>query len=363
MSTMTSSSLSTRLPFLVFGIMPVLVATLMLQSGPALGDEAAQEFAVHGNLPLAKLSLPPRGKGRLSFVDGEGRLIAIQDLVDLGEEGVSFDDTAVTVGRRVRNAVFGVKLKGGAIPLALNLDRKGRRDAPSNVRIEVPPQWLIQANESTSPTTHSETDRSTDALALAIHEWVMANPDVIRASLDPNREAFAKAQEMRAEILASGAPRLHAGAGEVTIVAFGDYLCGYTQQAFPSVQAAIQSGASVQVQELAILGPDSEALAKRALAADAFGLYAQAHELLMVGGGGNLSDDEFAKAIGAHPAKFSDALASTEVVEAYDRSRNLAATVGINFTPVFLIYGPNGFQMSPGYIDPSSMMEMVESVR
>ncbi len=343
-----------RTPFARFRGTLAAAACLAAAAAPAAAPAgAAPKAAVHGEAPLVRLRAPSRGEARLVFTDRAGRPLAVTRLVDADDAGASTDGAFVTLGPAADAAPFAVALERGTVPIVVHATRRGGRGAPALAFVRVPPQWLAPP----------EARPATAGLDQAISDWVMANPDVIRAALDPSRQAFANAEAMRAEILSSGAPTLHEGDRAVTVVAFGDYRCGFTRDSFPSLQAALEEGAGVQVQEFAVLGPESEALARRALAAQRLGRYAAAHELLMAGDGAELGDAAFAAAIGADPAAFAEALASPAVAQAFDGARALAGRVGIGGTPAFLVYGPNGFRMSPGHTEPEGMLEMIESVR
>lgn len=120
----------------------------------------------------------------------------------------------------------------------------------------------------------------------AIHDWVLAHPEVLLESVERyNQKQSANADKAQAEAVAVATralpaerPRLetpYAGAwagnprGDVTLVAFMDYACGYCRASLPAIEELLKRDPNVRVvyREYPVLGPDSLVAARWALAA------------------------------------------------------------------------------------------------
>ena len=151
----------------------------------------------------------------------------------------------------------------------------------------------------------------------------------------------------------------------MTVVEFSDYRCGYCKKAHPEIQALVESDPNVRlvVKEFPILGPDSVAAARMALAAlqldpDRFGAL---NDALMSFEGG--LTEATAYQIAAHagydiPA-LKEAAASDAVSQAVAANYALARDLGLEGTPAFII----GNQIVRGYIPLEQMQAAVEQTR
>jgi protein-disulfide isomerase len=130
-------------------------------------------------------------------------------------------------------------------------------------------------------------------------------------------------------------------AGNVSIVVFLDYNCGYCQRAIPELNKLISADKNVRliVKEFPILGPESMFAAKAALASAKQDKYAQFHAALTAKRGVKNKSRVLATAekIGLDVAKLQKDMDDTSVTEVIARNHALARSLSIDGTPTFIL--------------------------
>ena len=195
------------------------------------------------------------------------------------------------------------------------------------------------------------------ALDNAIRDYLLKNPEVIRDAMMAleAKEQQAKADEAR-KALTTHAKQLYDDPaspvggnpkGDVTVVEFFDYRCGYCRKVSPTVAALIESEPNVRVvyKEFPILGAESLNASRAALAAHRQGKYVEFHKALMA------TDDiteavitKIASDLGLDPVRFAKDREDAQTGAAIDATYALASALKINGTPAFVI----GQQLIPG---------------
>lgn len=129
--------------------------------------------------------------------------------------------------------------------------------------------------------------------------------------------------------------------GDVSVVEFFDYNCGYCRRALPDVVKLVQDDGKVRLvlKELPIFGEESEDAAKYALAADKQGKYFDMHQKLMTEPGKANKEKalKIAKEIGLDMDKLEKDVLDPSIKEALDESKELAEKLGLQGTPLYLI--------------------------
>lgn len=205
-----------------------------------------------------------------------------------------------------------------------------------------------------------------------VRDYLLKNPAVIREAmqvLQAREEAEKQAaasqamKQYRAELLQNadspvgGNPK-----GDITIVEFFDYNCGYCKRVAPTVAAVLRNDPNVRVvyKEFAILGPQSIVAARAALAAKRQGKYHEFHVALM---SAEQADENSvaatARALGLDYAQLVKDMADPAIEEQLERNYRLATAIGINGTPAFVI----GDRLVPGAVDEAAMMEIIATER
>ena len=129
--------------------------------------------------------------------------------------------------------------------------------------------------------------------------------------------------------------------GDVSVVEFFDYNCGYCRRALPDVVKFVHSDSNVRLvlKELPIFGEESEAAAKLALASIKQGKYFELHQKLLSGPGKVDKEKALrdAKELGLDVDRLQKDADDPSVKAALDESKDLAQKLGLRGTPFYLI--------------------------
>jgi protein-disulfide isomerase len=206
---------------------------------------------------------------------------------------------------------------------------------------------------------------SPSGLEKAIHDYIMRNPKVIRDALAKAEELERLEQNKRvlkshsARLYQSGSPTVGAADAKVTIVEFYDYNCPYCRKVHTELMAFLAKHPDTRIilKDIATFGKDSEAVARIALAAAKQGKFAEMHGALMThkGKASEATGIEVARKLGLDVDRLKKDAASAETAKQLDETRELANTLGVSGTPLFII-GHNGI---PGA--PENLMAQIET--
>jgi len=184
-----------------------------------------------------------------------------------------------------------------------------------------------------------------------VRDYLLNHPELfleIQSALEKKLEAMeaeqlAKAISDNAADLfrRADAPVVGNPKGDVTVVEFFDYNCGFCKRGFPDLAKLIENDKNVRVvfKELPILSEGSMEAARVALAAKAQGKYWELHRELM-STKGSVNGEVALKAagkLGLDVAKLKEDMKSPEVSKEIETVRTLAQKMGINGTPHYLI--------------------------
>ena len=219
------------------------------------------------------------------------------------------------------------------------------------------------------------TDAQKQAVEQIVREYLTQNPEVVVDAIKVYRERQEKAEEARNQAaLQTHRAKLFDDAstpiggnpkGDVTIVEFFDYRCGYCKRAFPSVQELLKSDGNIRYvyKELPILGEQSMFASRAALAG--FRADPKKYEAFrgaMMSAQGALTEERvlrLAKESGYDPAALKKGMAAPEVQAMISENYKLAENLGITGTPAFVI----GDQLVPGAVSVDTMRELVAKAR
>ncbi len=129
--------------------------------------------------------------------------------------------------------------------------------------------------------------------------------------------------------------------GDIAVVEFFDYNCGYCKRGLLDIVKLIESDPKVRVvfKELPILSKGSEEASRIALAARKQGKYWELHRAMLSSKGqlNEASTLQIAEKLGLDVAKLKADMASPEVKAEIEKSEALAKKMGVNGTPHFLV--------------------------
>ncbi len=204
-----------------------------------------------------------------------------------------------------------------------------------------------------------------------IKDYLLKNPIIIRQAIEALRtqeEAAKKAQAAAAlkthkdqlfydkTSPVAGNPK-----GDITIVEFFDYNCGYCKRAAPTLKAVMKKDPNVRIvyKEFAILGPKSIIAARAALAAQRQGKYQEFHDGLMTGQADEDSIAALANSLGMDYAKLRKDMGDPKINQVLQNNYQLATTLGINGTPAFVI----GERLVPGAVGVAALTQIIKEER
>ncbi|MBP1805958.1 DsbA family protein [Rubellimicrobium aerolatum] len=220
------------------------------------------------------------------------------------------------------------------------------------------------------------TPEEREAFRAEVRAYLLDNPEVLSeaiAVLDSRQEeqqAEADAALVRDNLQAIAQDgRSWTGGnpdGDVTVVEFMDYRCGYCRRAFEEVEELVATDGNIRfvLKEFPILGPQSElasrfAIAVRQVHGDQ--AYKDAHDALML-----LESDvdegslaRLAEGLALDPAPLLAAMDSPEVTAVIAANHDLARALGITGTPTFVM----GDRMLRGYVPLPAMEAIVAEER
>ena len=194
-----------------------------------------------------------------------------------------------------------------------------------------------------------------------VHNYLTKNPEIlVEMTTELDKRQAADQVEKQQKLISDNANAMFRSPlafvagnpdGDVSVVEFFDYNCGYCKRALPDVVKLVDNDSKVRVvlKELPIFGEDSEAAAKAALAAHKQGKYFEMHQKLFTEPG--KADKEkalrIAGELGLDTAQLEKDMADPEVQRSLDEAKELAQKLGLQGTPLYLI----GDRVIPGAPD------------
>ena len=220
-------------------------------------------------------------------------------------------------------------------------------------------------------------DKHPEQIERIVREYIAAHPEVLRdaiAALVKSR-APAPNADKTAEITGNSAALFDSThqvtignpEGDVTLVEFFDYNCGYCKRALDDALRLIKSdsGLRIVLKEFPVLGRNSAEAAQVAIAVrmqdEGGGKYLEFHRKLLENRGpvdraGALA---IAAGIGLDMARLERDMVSEEVRATLDESVRLARALGLTGTPSYVI----GNQVVVGAVGLAALQEKIRTKR
>lgn len=230
------------------------------------------------------------------------------------------------------------------------------------------------AATATEPKPASTEKLPVSEIEKIVHDYLMREPQVIYQAIQElqKRQQAEEATRQQAMIAQhsdeifrhADDPVAGNAQGDVTLVEFFDYHCGYCRSMVPGLQAMIGGDPELRFvfKDLPVLGPDSVTAAKAALAASKLDpkKYFDFHLALMKSK--DLSRDAIlAVAVeqGFDREQIAAEMDQPWVQERINANLALAEQLGINGTPSFVI----GKTLIPGAVDLARLAQLVSDER
>lgn len=228
---------------------------------------------------------------------------------------------------------------------------------------------LVAGCSTTAKETQQVSAPSQEVTDTAIERYIRAHPEVIIESiqaLEAKREAEQKERQQVAlkarqnELLHDPSSPVSGNLkGEITVVEFYDYRCGYCKKAASAVTELQKIDPRVRVvyKDFPILGESSELAAKAALASQIQGKHQAFHEALF-SSHGDMTKHEILKiavAVGLDANRLEADMGNPKWQAVIDKNRALARDLGISGTPGFIV----GNELVPGWLDLNGLKELI----
>lgn len=217
------------------------------------------------------------------------------------------------------------------------------------------------------------TPAQADAVRALVRDYILQNPEIISEAvrLLQEREQAQSAAKQRQTFAAlkgdifddPAAPILGNPKGDVTIVEFFDYRCGYCKQVAPAIAKLLEEDRNIRlvVKEFPILGPESVVASRAALAAVKQGKYTPFHWALL-NAKGQLDEAQImriAGQVGLDTKLLRQDMAAPAIEATIKRSYGLAEALQIRGTPAFIV----GEELVPGAVDLPALKALVAKAR
>lgn len=208
------------------------------------------------------------------------------------------------------------------------------------------------------------------AIEEIVKDYLINNPEVfleIQQSLEAKMDKI-QAEKLKSVIAESAKEIYHdpKGAvagnanGNITVVEFFDYNCGYCKRSFQDVAKLIGSDAGLRIvfKELPILSKGSEEASRVALAARIQGKYWEMHRAIFESRApaNEANSLKLAEKLGLDMSRLKADMNGPEVKAELEKTKQLAQRMGINGTPHFLV----GDRSIPGA--PENLVEQINGL-
>lgn len=211
------------------------------------------------------------------------------------------------------------------------------------------------------------------AVEAIVRDYIARNPELVLQAIAAieARQKAENEESQQAALVAhrdalerrDGDPVLGNPDGDVTIVEFFDYQCGYCKTMARPMRELVHGDGKVRwvLKEFPILGPESVVAARASLAADRQGLYEAFHFTLMELRG-RLSEAaiwQAATEAGLDIDRLRKDMADPAIAATIDANYQLAQALRIEGTPAFVI----GRTLVPGAAPKEHLAELVRKAR
>ena len=204
-----------------------------------------------------------------------------------------------------------------------------------------------------------------------IEDYLLRNPIIIRQAINALRAKEENTKKARiSEALKTHEQQIFRDEtspvggnpkGDITLVEFFDYNCGYCKKAATTLKAVVEKAPNIRVvyKEFAILGPESATAARAALAAHRQGKYIEFHEGLMAEEANESNILALVKSLGMDYSRFRKDMGRSDIEAILQKNYQLANILGITGTPVFVI----GARIIPGAVSEEVLQRAVKEER
>jgi protein-disulfide isomerase len=221
--------------------------------------------------------------------------------------------------------------------------------------------------------TDSFSEGQVKSIEKVVKDYLLNHPEIM---LEVQEAYEKKAEAKRGEATRSRMPEfyqslsslsgelamLSVGSGDVTLVEFFDYNCGYCRQTLPELFKLSDSDKNLKVQfmEYPILAPGSTEASKVAIAAAKQGKYVEFHKAMFAAGRASKDSAlKVAEQIGLNMDKVKADAASPETEALLAKMSEIGKRMFVDGTPTFVV----GDKTNPGAADYDILKQLVDETR
>jgi protein-disulfide isomerase len=220
------------------------------------------------------------------------------------------------------------------------------------------------------------TDQQKQAIGEIVKDYLLKNPEVLTEVIAELEKRQAEAQqvaqagavkETKQSLL--NAPHSYVvgnPSGDVTLVEFFDYNCGYCKKALTDVQALMKSDPKLRVvlKDFPVLGPDSVEASRVALAVknQLQGQKLLDYHVKVMDTRGRVNGERamtVAKELGVDMGRLQKDVESAEIRNALQENMALGDKLNLSGTPAFVV----GETVIPGAVGLEPLKQLVDNVR
>lgn len=212
-----------------------------------------------------------------------------------------------------------------------------------------------------------------EEVKAVVKDYLLNNPEIVKEAMDnyETKEAEKKKQAAVAKLKSHrnalerdpNTPVLGNPDGDVTVVEFFDYNCGYCKMMFPKVWEYVQNDGNIRwvLKDLPSLGETSDLAARAGLAAQKQNKYFEMHQAMITHQGSLTEEDivEYAKKAGLNMEEFEKDRKSADLDRILKSNRALAMQFEFYGIPDFII----GDFISQGAMMGDELNENVTEIR
>ena len=212
-----------------------------------------------------------------------------------------------------------------------------------------------------------------DAVRALVRETLVKNPEIIMEALQElKKQQVAQQEASQKGMMAAKQDALYGDErdlsvgnlkGDVTLVEFMDYQCGYCKAVYQDLQDVVKADGKTRLvyKEFPILGPGSVLAAQAAIASKQQGKYEEFHDVLMRYRG--RMDEEtvmrLAKSIDLDTDRLKSDMKAPEVTAQIQASIDLGRALGVDGTPGFV----SGDTLGPGACSAGELKDLIAKKR
>lgn len=227
--------------------------------------------------------------------------------------------------------------------------------------------FSILSTPASSQTTGKDfSEQQKQAINQMIRDYILEHPEILPEAINilQNRTKLNVLEQNHVRLYDDGFSYVGGNInGDITLVEFFDYNCGYCKKALITVEKLIKEDSNLRIiyKEFPILSETSFIAAKAAMASIKQGKYESFHHALLSNSGALTEERiyEIARSVGLDEKQLIQDMISPVLERNIQINNSIANALGINGTPGFVI----GNEIVPGAIPYEELVRLIKKAR